>query len=723
MSQIPTNLNNIPGYIGYAERVPNSGAIDPTSPALQGNLGEYPISYFVPSVDLSTGVQVNGGQPNWTFGINDVITAGPNPQLQIQLSENYLNGAAVQSPVPDPSFGFGTARDLLTFVVSKYGPGSPSNFNFSVTNTIASAGLFPIPQDYITFGDVGMSIQELSDWYNAHPYSATEWASPAFWQASPQNEKVYVFNTLIQLALNNRNILIPPGSTPTQAFFDSVGFGLGGNAPAYGGQPPPSSVNDFIKNLLNLHVYTHPGQNFNTIPAVSQTALTPSFAAGTALPENAVQIKFGNFLSNYQNIAEGLGYTTAQLEKPETFATAWFLYLSQGSDPPSTVPANIPIYYVDNPNSPNYDINSGNSVPTPGYGTSVSITPSLKNAPNLSALQQDFVTTFVNGLQNDFNQSFGLDPSSPSYNNFSGINLPPGATPTQMFDSNFQTFMDYVLRQGGSTTMPNYDTFMTQWESFVGPTAILNATGQATNSQSLLTYSEIYDVFYPPGTPQHDQFVTNLNDFINGFLGQNGGGTFNPSMMIDQWFKNLVKGVYGTQFVSTPVSLDDANFESVRILNALYRHLASMVQSIQQLTVAQAHRLDFYARMQSVYTATMLKVPVVIQNPVYADNSTQNSLSGQSPLNVISSSPIDSSSPEDVKRRTDFNQLSSAYIESLRSFRSEASDLGNQFQAAFTNSNNAVNQEISVATSILQSVNSIASVIFSQQQAAQRSHH
>lgn len=660
----PSNITNLPGYIGYVERAYNQGTIDPTQG--EGSLQEFPIDFFQSYVDLNNGIQQNvGGYAPWDFGINDVIAAGSNVHLNIALDEHYLDNrvsvATANLEGTNDQFGFSSdptlqlAASLFPIPVfprlqQKFG----SEFNFSYGNYLGLT-------INIDFGDLAMSISELNSWYESHPYSAANWQDGNYW-SQPDNRRIFAFTQVMEAALGNKRALV---STPA------------------------INLTGFIGRLKLLNLYPGGGD------AVTQTVLPPPFTSTSTTPETALQLKFGDFIQNL----------VLEPRTVEAFASAWFQYLQEGSLPPSYVPQNIPIHYVDaSTQGSGFDIVTTQSVPTPGYGVSSSIVPTLP-----SSLETTFVQQFVQKIKQDFTQSIG--------NDYNGINLPPNTDVNSLFETNFSTFLDYIIGKGGSTTVTTYDTFIQQWAGFVGPTSILNATGSDPNSQSLITYGQIYDVFYPPGTPEHGQFIQNLNSFVNGFLGPDGTGVFNPSLMIDQWMKNLVKGVYGPQFVDTTSSLDAGNYESVRILNQLYRALAMMVQNIQELAVHQATRLDFYAKYQRVYTEAMEKVPVVIRSPIYGGSTglAVSTGTGAHTSSVILYSPIDSNSHEDIERRSDFNQLSSAYIESLRSFRSGTADLGNKFQAAFTQSNQAVNSEITTATQILEMVNTIANVIFSQQ--------
>jgi hypothetical protein len=172
----PSNLSNLPGYIGYVQRAYNQGTIDPTQG--EGSLQEFPVSFFESYVDVATGIQQNvGGYASWDFGINDVIAGGSDVHLNIALTEQYLNSNidVLNGNLIGPSdsgFSWGSVNVFDT-LKQKFRDEFDFRFNRPIVN-------FQIVS--IKFDELAMSISELSDWYASHPYSAATWQDNAYWE-------------------------------------------------------------------------------------------------------------------------------------------------------------------------------------------------------------------------------------------------------------------------------------------------------------------------------------------------------------------------------------------------------------------------------------------------------------------------------------------------------------------------------------------------------------
>ena len=692
-----TNSNNISGYIGNVQNSFFNDSINPqTNP---GVLGDYVIDTFVNNVNLNLGdttITNPLGSGSWNFNVLDLLST-QNPSLNIQINDQY-DGTYQSGIGANIAITYNSNIAIsLQFLNSKITNGL-DRYGVSIVGDVLS-GIGGQQQMTVNLGGLYLPVSEIASWYQNHPYDSARWNTKEFWDDSsgnPPNAKMLDFY----------NILIVAGNLYPQAGSSTLPVGK-----------IPTTFDGFLSALkgsktLTVGGVSLPGQNL--ISAIKQQVQAPTFNSTDSQLQgkNLLNTLFAQYIQNYQSVIPGLLQKASQssgsalitnVNSPEALATGWYQYLQEDL-PSNFIESDLPVKYTDSSNS--FFIDSGSSVSLAGANKQI-----LATNTGLDSLST-FVSTFVDRLQQDFYNQVQYTTD------FAGIasNL-PGATQSEMFDANFATFMNYMLGQGGQTTVFDYQSFIQQWNSFVGPVAILNSTGTGNNSQNLLTYLKIYNVFYPSGDPQHDRFMAHLSSFVNRFVGATGSGIFNPSLMIDQWFKNLVNKVYSSNIATDRTNLGlYGGYEQVRILNALYRGLASMVESLQVLTVAQATRLELYSDRQELYTKLLKKIPIVIQDP-----STQQTVQGQQQGNqaaniqqIISTSPINGSTNEDAQARSDFNGLSAQYTTNVQAFRSQSTAQGNQFQAAFSQSNQAVNEMIAVATKILQVVNAIASSIFQQ---------
>jgi hypothetical protein len=143
-----------------------------------------------------------------------------------------------------------------------------------------------------------------------------------------------------------------------------------------------------------------------------------------------------------------------------------------------------------------------------------------------------------------------------------------------------------------------------------------------------------------------------------------------------------------------PTSLHPGKYLLVNILNRIFKLLAEMVQSIQDVAVKQSDRLQFLSAWQKVYTDKMGTVHTFIggnDDPKFISDIGNDSLS---------------------QRRQDLNQVNSTYIEQMRSNRSILSDDAKSLQANVNQTTDAVNQQSNMATSIMQQFSTILGAIY-----------
>lgn len=145
---------------------------------------------------------------------------------------------------------------------------------------------------------------------------------------------------------------------------------------------------------------------------------------------------------------------------------------------------------------------------------------------------------------------------------------------------------------------------------------------------------------------------------------------------------------------TTPVdttSLASGNYVDLIIINRVMELLISMIQTLQDVGIAQAQRLTFLTNWQQAYTNVMNQVHAFVKNngdSIDGDNSDQASI------------------------RNDLNQVNSTYTEQLRANSSALNDTAKALQSNLNSTNDAQQQQATLITTILQQMSTILSSIF-----------
>ncbi len=126
-------------------------------------------------------------------------------------------------------------------------------------------------------------------------------------------------------------------------------------------------------------------------------------------------------------------------------------------------------------------------------------------------------------------------------------------------------------------------------------------------------------------------------------------------------------------------------------INRIFNLLVKMTEALQDTAAAQSGRLQFLSQWQKAYTDSMNQLHQFVANN--GDNYSSNS-------------------EDDGKLRDDLNRVNSTYTEELRSRRSQVSDDAKTLQTNVNQTSDAVNQQINMATSLLQELSTILSAIF-----------
>jgi hypothetical protein len=131
-------------------------------------------------------------------------------------------------------------------------------------------------------------------------------------------------------------------------------------------------------------------------------------------------------------------------------------------------------------------------------------------------------------------------------------------------------------------------------------------------------------------------------------------------------------------------------------IDRLYRALVCMIEILQKAAAAQADRLKVLAGWQRQYTDLISQVPVFFRG---------GDLFGETD---------DADDPEQPNStaRDDMNRLNSSFTESLQNFRSSVADDAKGLQSSLNQTTDAVENQASSATGILQQLQTILQSIF-----------
>jgi hypothetical protein len=129
-------------------------------------------------------------------------------------------------------------------------------------------------------------------------------------------------------------------------------------------------------------------------------------------------------------------------------------------------------------------------------------------------------------------------------------------------------------------------------------------------------------------------------------------------------------------------------------LNRIYEMLVKMIGILQEVAVAEADQLKFLNKWQQAYTDKMSQVPTFVQN----QPGMPRDISGQE--------------SEASALRQDLNQSGSEWTQKMQSRLNIVQDTAKAQQTTLSQTQNAIDQQSSLATSIIQQMNTILASIF-----------
>ena len=214
----------------------------------------------------------------------------------------------------------------------------------------------------------------------------------------------------------------------------------------------------------------------------------------------------------------------------------------------------------------------------------------------------------------------------------------------------------------------------------------------------------MYNVFYPD---QPQLFASRLSSFIQDALNA-PAGVFNPSLLMDQWFSKLQTG-----FDNLTTTLDAANFSNVKIIGQVFQNLVDVINDLQNLTLAQANRLNFYSQYSQAYTNEIYNVPFLCQEMERLLTSPLTQL--QASLQELVLKTFRQGQVLQYKLQPFGNRQIQLLInrsQNLQNYRTTVTSNAKNQQTSVQTSNAGVNQQTNFATTLLQMLNQLLQSIF-----------
>lgn len=392
----------------------------------------------------------------------------------------------------------------------------------------------------------------------------------------------------------------------------------------------------------------------------------PPGAATSSTPPSSINDLFGDFLAFYTGSGTGTQWTGF-----DDFLSAW---------------TGFTLYVPPTGPSTEYGVSSTDIAPLYNYLYGLFLTRQGINVPNASGpgTINDW-SLLVQG--SGFPNSGGPFPPNPQ------ASIADPLDPAYPFNQAMNAFfVNFDYSNSGDTA-----SFATQLDAYLGVTATLQKSSvssiiAANNSSipSLPSYEDIYAAFGPSGNPQNPTFQQALQSFVDNMVGTYG--YFDTSQFYNFWIQTVQRDNNTLNpYVTGVSSLDGNNSYKTLILNNLIQILIKIITTLQESSVAQANKLQFYTQYQNIYTQLMNEVPVFSIGGPFLGGSDSTSGTVRNTLN------------------TSFN---ANVTDNLRSLRDIQQNNAQQMQTYINQSTDQVNQQSDMCSSFIQELSTLLTSIF-----------
>lgn len=186
-----------------------------------------------------------------------------------------------------------------------------------------------------------------------------------------------------------------------------------------------------------------------------------------------------------------------------------------------------------------------------------------------------------------------------------------------------------------------------------------------------------------------------LKDFISNILASDPSTTFRSSAEFGKWMQQLSQN-YQASINGTTITVSSvgASMPKVRIIQRIYALIVEMIAMLQRTTAAQSQYLKVLTLQQSAMTDLVAKTHVF------------TSTDGSS-IAVTGTTVTDAQT-----HRDELNQVVSAWVDGIKARRDFAKNEAQSAQSYLNNSNDAVNQQASMATALIQELSTLLGAIY-----------
>lgn len=177
-------------------------------------------------------------------------------------------------------------------------------------------------------------------------------------------------------------------------------------------------------------------------------------------------------------------------------------------------------------------------------------------------------------------------------------------------------------------------------------------------------------------------------NFVTKMIDQEG--YFTPSGSFNEWVSEAVR-LYVESYTGSPsqaITSVGATSSKTLVLNRIFRLLVDIIESLQKVTSAQSDRLRIFTEWQAAYGRV------------------------QDQIHYITKDDANATLGDDDSRRSEYNSYNATLVEVIKARKASVDDDSKNLQTQINQSNDSVNQQISMATSIIQELGNILSALY-----------
>lgn len=153
------------------------------------------------------------------------------------------------------------------------------------------------------------------------------------------------------------------------------------------------------------------------------------------------------------------------------------------------------------------------------------------------------------------------------------------------------------------------------------------------------------------------------------------------------------------------------NFGQPLLLDRIFKLLVQMIDVIQKTAAAQANRLNFLTAWQKAYTDEMNQIHAFVANNGDASNHIHRAI-GEPHVNFSYGGLDNAGNKTATNMRQDLNTVNTTYTQQMQANNQVIANDAKQLQTNVNQSNDAVQAQSDMATSILQQLSTILTSIY-----------